>query len=170
VPGDKGAKVMSVVGPSGSGKTTLILGLLSWFQAQGLKVAVLKHSHKTILPEAGKDTGKFSRAGARAVALAAPGRLTLSRRYAGEPPLEEALAALAAAADLVLVEGYKTSDLPKIALVGPDLEEVLPDRSRVVALVSSAPREGALPVFQPGEIAALGRFIQDYLGLPETSA
>jgi molybdopterin-guanine dinucleotide biosynthesis protein B len=161
---------MSVVGPSGSGKTTLILGLLSWFQAQGLEVAVLKHSHQAILPEEGKDTGKFSRAGARAVALAAPGRLTLSRRYAGEPPLEEALAALAAAADLVLVEGYKTSDLPKIALVGPDLEEVLPDRSRVVALVSSAPREGALPVFQPGEIAALGRFIQDYLGLPETSA
>jgi molybdopterin-guanine dinucleotide biosynthesis protein B len=170
VPGDKGAKVMSVVGPSGSGKTTLILGLLSWFQAQGLKVAVLKHSHKTILPEAGKDTGKFSRAGARAVALAAPGLLTLSRRYAGEPPLKEALAALAEEADLVLVEGYKTSDLPKIALVGPGLEEVLPDRSRVVALVSSAPQEGSLPVFQPGEIAALGRFIQDYLGLPETSA
>jgi molybdopterin-guanine dinucleotide biosynthesis protein B len=169
VPVAERARVISVVGPSGSGKTSLILGLLEWFQAQGLTVAVLKHSHKTILPEEGKDTGRFSRAGARAVALAAPGLLTVSRRYAGEPPLEDALAALAAEADLILVEGYKTSDLPKIALVGPELEEVLPDRSGVVALVSSAPQEGTLPVFPPGEIAALGRFIKGYLGLPQGS-
>jgi molybdopterin-guanine dinucleotide biosynthesis protein B len=166
MPGAQGAKVMSVVGPSGSGKTTLILGLLSWFRDQGLKVAVLKHSHKTILPEEGKDTGKFSRAGAQAVALAAPGLLTVTRRYAGEPPLEAALAALADTADLVLVEGYKTSDLPKVALVGPELEEVPADRARVVALVSSSPQAGALPVFGPGEVAALGRFLKDYLGLP----
>jgi molybdopterin-guanine dinucleotide biosynthesis protein B len=160
------ANVISVVGPSGSGKTTLICGLLGWFGAQGLKVAVLKHSHKTIPPDDGKDTGKFRRAGAQAVALAAPGLLTVSRFFPGEPPLKAALAALAAAADLVLVEGYKTSSLPKIALVGPTLEEVLPDRSRVVALVSSDPVESELPVFRPEEIAALGRFIKEYLGLP----
>jgi molybdopterin-guanine dinucleotide biosynthesis adapter protein len=160
------ANVMSVVGPSGSGKTTLICGLLGWFGAQGLKVAVLKHSHKTIDPEGGKDTGKFSRAGAQAVALAAPGLLRISRFFPQEPPLQAALDALAGEADLVLVEGYKTSSLPKIALVGPTLEEVLPDRSRVVALVSSQPVHSELPVFHPEEIAALGRFIKEYLGLP----
>ena len=159
-------KVISFAGLSGSGKTTLICGLLGWFKAQGLKVAVLKHSHKAGLGDEAKDTGKFRRAGALAVALAAPGLLQVTRSCPAEPPLDEALAAIAADADLVLVEGYKTSPLPKIALVGPGLEKVLPDLSRVVALVSSSPVAAAVPVFHPGQIAELGRFIKKYLGLP----
>ncbi len=159
-------KVISFVGPSGSGKTTLICRLLGWLKAQGLRAAVLKHSHKPGLGDEDKDTGKFRRAGAQTVALAAPGFLQISRVLPQEPPLDAALAQLAPAADLILVEGYKTSHLPKIALVGPDLEAVLPDDSRVIALVSSGPVESALPVFHPGEVEALGLFIKNYLGLP----
>jgi molybdopterin-guanine dinucleotide biosynthesis protein MobB len=69
-------------------------------------------------------------------------------------------------ADLVLVEGYKTSSLPKIAMVGHDLEEVLSDFSRVIALVSSHPVESSLPVFHPRQVAELGLFIKEYLGIP----
>lgn len=160
------AKIMSFVGPSGSGKTELICRLLGWFGAQGLKVAVVKHSHKASLSDDGKDTGKFRRAGAQAVALAAPGLLQVTQSFPADPPLATVLAALPPEADLVLVEGYKTSPLPKIVLVGPDLEEVLPDHSRVVALVSPEPVESPLPVFHPRGIAELGRFIKEYLGLP----
>jgi molybdopterin-guanine dinucleotide biosynthesis protein MobB len=162
---ERSSKVMSFVGPSGCGKTTLICRLLDWFLAQGLRVAVLKHSHKTGLGDGGKDTGKFRQAGAQAVALAAPGLLQVSRFFPDEPPLSAALEALAPEADLILVEGYKTSSLPKIALAGPDLEPVRPDLSRVVALVSSAPVDSALPVFHPQEVAELGSFIREYLGL-----
>lgn len=158
------ANVITFVGSSGSGKTTLICGVLGWFKAQGLRVAVLKHSHKTGLG-GGKDTDKFLRAGAQAVGLAAPGLLQVSRSFASEPPLREALDALAEGADLVLVEGYKTSDLPKIVLAGPALEPVR-QVPPVVALVSSHPVDSALPVFHPREIEALGRFIKEYLGLP----
>jgi molybdopterin-guanine dinucleotide biosynthesis protein B len=159
--------IISVVGPSGSGKTTLICRLLGWFGAQGLKVAVLKHSHKPGLGDDDKDTGKFRRAGAQAVALAAPGLLQISRFLPHDPPLDAVLAAVAPDADLVLVEGYKTSSLPKIAMVGPNLEEVLPDFSRVIALVSSHPVESSLPVFHPRQVAELGLFIKEYLGIPQ---
>ena len=157
---------MSFVGPSGSGKTTLICELLGWFGTQGLKVAVLKHSHKTSLGDQDKDTGKFRRAGAATVALAAPGLLQISRSFPHEPPLDAVLAALTPDADLVLVEGYKSSRLPKIALVDPELARVLPDFSQVIALVSSEPVDSPLPVFRPGEISELGLFIKKYLGLP----
>lgn len=159
-----GDKALTFVGPSGSGKTELICRLLPWFEAQGLKVAVLKHSHKRNLGEAGKDTRRFAQAGARLVALAAPGLLQVTRYSSEDPPLPTVLAALAQDADLILVEGYKGSPLPKVALVAPAWETLLPDSSQVIALVSAEPVDSPLPVFHPQQIAELGAFIKKYLG------
>ncbi len=156
-------KAVAVVGPSNSGKTELICRLLEWFQAQGLEVAVLKHSHKVNLGDQGKDTGRFHRAGAGNVALAAPGLLQITRYLPEDPPVEKALAAWAPDVDLILVEGYKSSSLPKIALVGPGWKKVLQDCSRVIALVSREPYESRLPVFAPSQVAELGRFIKEFL-------
>lgn len=155
-------KAVAIVGPSNSGKTELVCRLLGWFQSQGLKVAVLKHSHKLNLGDQNKDTGRYRQAGARNLALAGPGLLQITRVLPGDPPVEEVLAAWAPDADLILVEGYKSSSLPKIALVGDQLEQVLPDFSQVIALVSADPDESPLPVFAPQQVAELGRFIRSF--------
>jgi len=159
------AKAIAIVGPSNSGKTELICRLVGHFQAQGLEVAVLKHSHKLDLGDQGKDTGRYHRAGARNVALAAPGLLQITRYLPADPPVEEVLASWAPDADLILVEGYKSGSLPKIALVGSELEKVISDYSQVVALVSPEPWESHLPIFAPQQVAELGRFIQTFLSL-----
>jgi molybdopterin-guanine dinucleotide biosynthesis protein MobB len=78
--------------------------------------------------------------------------------------LEAILAELAPAADLILVEGYKTSHLPKVGLAPPDVASKLPDYPRLLAWVSPRPLTTHLPVFNPLEVAAIGRFIQDQLG------
>lgn len=156
-------KAVAIVGPSGSGKTELICRLVGWFQAQGLEVAVLKHSHHSNIGDTAKDTGRYRRAGARNVALAAPGLLQTTRSLPADPPAEEVLAAWAPDADVILVEGYKSGALPKIALVGPDLEKVLTDHSRVIALVGEEAAATRLPVFSPSQTAELGRFIREFL-------
>lgn len=159
------ALAISIVGPSGSGKTELICRLLAWFATQGLKVAVLKHSHKLNLADDGKDTGRFRRAGAQVVALAAPGLLQITHSPPGDPPLREILAALAPQADLILVEGYKTGPLPKLALLAPGNPDSRTDYPQLIALVSPEPLQSSVPVFQPHQVAELGRFLQQYLGL-----
>jgi molybdopterin-guanine dinucleotide biosynthesis protein B len=151
------------VGPSNSGKTELICGLLAWFAAQQLRVAVLKHSHKQHLGDEGKDTWRYRQAGGRLVALAAPEVLQITRSYPGEPQLPVVLSELAPGVDLILVEGYKTSDLPKIGVVGVDAALALPDYSHQVAWVSPMPLATALPVFHPRQVSEIGRFIQDQL-------
>jgi molybdopterin-guanine dinucleotide biosynthesis protein MobB len=156
-------KAIAIVGPSNSGKTELICRLLEWFAAQGLKVAVLKHSHKLHLGDEDKDTGRYRQAGGRLVALAAPGLLQITRSVLAEPPLAAILAELAPAADLILVEGYKTSDLPKVGLVAPEAVSSLPDYPRLVAWVSVLPLPTHLPVFHPGQVAEIGHFIRDQL-------
>jgi molybdopterin-guanine dinucleotide biosynthesis protein B len=156
--------VLALVGPSGSGKTELICRLLAWFQGRGLRVAVLKHTFKQDLGDEGKDTGRYRRAGARLVALAGPGGLQTTRAWAGEPPLSQVLATLEPDADLVLVEGYKSSPLPKVALVPRGQASPL-DYPQLIALVSPEPQASTLPVFRPGQVADLGRFILEFLGL-----
>jgi molybdopterin-guanine dinucleotide biosynthesis adapter protein len=157
-------KAIAIVGPSNSGKTELICGLLKWFAGENLQVAVLKHSHQHILDDAAKDTGRYRAAGGRLVALAAPGLLQINRTTHGEPQLIAVLAELAPSVDLILVEGYKTSDLPKIGVVGPNAPAALPDYPRVVAWVSPTPLTTDLPVFAPSQVAEIGRFIQTQLG------
>jgi molybdopterin-guanine dinucleotide biosynthesis adapter protein len=157
-------KAIAIAGPSNSGKTELICGLLKWFAGGNLQVAVLKHSHKHILEDADKDTGRYRAAGGRLVALAAPGLLQISRTIHGEPQLMAILSELAPTVDLILVEGYKSSDLPKIGVVGPNAPAALPDYPRVVAWVSPTPLATDLPVFAPSQVAEIGRFILTQLG------
>ncbi len=158
-------KALSIVGFSGSGKTELICRLLDWLGRQGLRVAVLKHTHHPDPGDQGKDTWRFRQAGARVVALAAPGLLQISRSFSEEPSLAEILESLSPEADLVLVEGYKTGPLPKIAVLNPVLKERLPELSQIIALVSPTPAAVAVPVFHPGEVPAIGAFILSQLGL-----
>jgi molybdopterin-guanine dinucleotide biosynthesis protein MobB len=164
------SRAISIVGLSGSGKTELICRLLDWLVRQGLRVAVLKHTHHSDPGDRGKDTWRFRQAGARVVALAAPGLLQISHSFPAEPPLSEILASLSPEVDLTLVEGYKAGPLPKIAVLNPALEERLPDLSQVIALVGPAPATVAVPVFQPDEVAAIGAFILAHLGLPRPGA
>lgn len=127
-------------------------------------MAVVKHTFKQNLGDEGKDTGRYRRAGAPLVALVAPGVLQVTRAFPGEPPLAEVLATLTPDADLVLVEGYKSSPLPKVALV-PRGEANPPDYPHLLALVSPEPLAASLPVFQPEQVPELGRFLLKFLGL-----
>ncbi len=158
-------RALAIVGFANSGKTELICRLLPILAARGLKVAVLKHSHHgdPDLGERGKDTWRYRQAGAWAVALAAPGVLQVTRSFAGEPNLEEALAALAGEVDLILVEGYKTGPLPKVAVLRPEDGEEAPPYPNLIALVSDKPVASHLPVFQRDQVEGLGRWLYDYL-------
>jgi molybdopterin-guanine dinucleotide biosynthesis protein MobB len=157
-------RAIAVAGFANSGKTELICRLLPLLTARGLKVAVLKHSHHPDLDrlDQGKDTWRYRQAGAHAVALAAPGLVHVTRSFPGEPSLEQALAMLAAESDLIVVEGYKTGPLPKVAVLGPDEREV-PDYPNLLALVSDEPVDSPLPVFQRHQVDELAAWLYDYL-------
>ncbi len=158
-------RAIAFVGFANSGKTELICRLLPGLIGRGLQVAVLKHTHHPDLDQAdrGKDTWRYRRAGADAVALAAPGLLQITRSFPGDPPLEQVLGSLAGDADLILVEGYKSGPLPKVAVLGPGAGTDAPSYPNLIALVSDGRVNTTLPVFTPGQVEELGNWLYDYL-------
>jgi len=57
--------MIGIAGYSGTGKTTLIEKILPELKKQGLNIGIIKHiHHKLAIDVKGKDTDRFSRAGA----------------------------------------------------------------------------------------------------------
>ena len=105
-------KVISIVGAKKSGKTSLIVDLIAYLSEYG-KVGCIKHAHELDL-DASKDTGRFFNAGA-GIVIGASDEKTVT--ICGTKNLTDLIREMAdSGLDFVLVEGFKSSDLPKIAL------------------------------------------------------
>ena len=123
--------VLAVCGWSGSGKTTLLEAVIPALLRQGLAVAVVKHdAHGIDADRPGKDSDRLFRAGAD-VTLEGPGEAL--RRSHGDIELVSALRELLAGHDLVLVEGHKTTPVPKVWLASPTDPAPPPEAANVVA-------------------------------------
>ncbi len=113
-------KVAAITGFSGAGKTTLIVALIRRFVAAGERVGAIKHTHHLLNEERRGDTGAFLDAGAEPVVFAGNGEAVVFRhngvaraRYADERELLQFFGA----DDVVLVEGFKSSEAwPKVEL------------------------------------------------------
>ncbi|MFQ6075023.1 MAG: molybdopterin-guanine dinucleotide biosynthesis protein B [Candidatus Bathyarchaeia archaeon] len=104
------------------GKTRLIEELTGRLTAKGYRVCTAKHIAEGAFDTPGKDTWRHLRAGASTVIAATPKeliRITPSRA----PSLEAALKEVPEGVDVVLVEGFRRSEHPKV-IVGASADEV----------------------------------------------
>ena len=121
----RGMKVFGIAGRSGMGKTTLLEKLVAEFGRRGLSVSLIKHSHKDIeVDRPGKDSFRLREAGCQEVLLLGASRWALMHELRGaeEPPLDYLLSRIQRC-DLVLVEGFKESDLLKIEVWRPSTRQ-----------------------------------------------
>lgn len=131
---------------SGTGKTTLLTRLLPLLKQQGIRVGVVKHAHHLFeIDYPQKDSYELRHAGADQMLVASRQRTVwvaeLQDRQE-EPTLQETLQALdPTTLDLVLVEGFKRADIPKIELHRPALGKPLlfPADPDIIALASDEP-------------------------------
>jgi molybdopterin-guanine dinucleotide biosynthesis protein B len=109
-------RIFGIAGYSGMGKTSLLARLVPALVARGLTVSTIKHSHKDIeVDRPGKDSFRLREAGCQEVLLLGSTRWALMHELRGaeEPSLDYLLDRLQRC-DIVLVEGFKHGDFPKL--------------------------------------------------------
>ncbi len=136
-------KVFGIAGHSGMGKTTLLERLVPEISSRGLVVSLIKHSHKNIeIDRPGKDSYRLRDAGCSEVLLLGNDRWALMHelRGAAEPPLDYLLSRMQRC-DLVLLEGFKSGDFPKLEVwrAEPGKPTLWPDWPGIVAIASDSP-------------------------------
>ncbi|MBI2876044.1 MAG: molybdopterin-guanine dinucleotide biosynthesis protein B [Candidatus Tectomicrobia bacterium] len=106
--------IVSIVGRSDSGKTTFLEKLIPELTRRGYRVATIKHdTHGFEVDREGKDSWRHARAGAQAVVISSPRKLALIKQVEADLTLDQ-IAPLIGKVDLILTEGYKREDKPKI--------------------------------------------------------
>lgn len=168
--------VITMTGWSNSGKTTFTTRVVELLTSMGIRVGVIKHhGHKTGgVDVEGKDSWKYTQAGANPVILSA------SDQYAifvstpqGELSREELVAKIADDVDLVIVEGFRAEadgavEVYRNAAGHPDPKLASEERIALVtdnvALADQVRAEGK-PVFGLDEFEAVARYFLELAGI-----
>lgn len=164
-------RIVAISGVKNSGKTTLICRLLEIFKEKGLRVAVLKHDGHDFEPDVpGTDTYRQLQAGAYGTVVFSKGKYMLVKQ---QPQItEKELLEFFPEADLILLEGFKYSNYPKMEIVrkGNSAESVCnPKRLMAIATNLDAEEREALsipedvPLFELDNAKSIAEFIlSDY--------
>ena len=158
----KKVPIISFVGRSGSGKTTLLEKLIPELNRRGYRVAVIKHHPDPGLEtdSEGKDTWRMACAGADQVILAAPDQIVHWKFTQRENSLRE-IAATLQDVNLILTEGYKREDAPKIEISrGKESLPLLSLPEELVAAVSDRQLDLPIPLFGLDDVVGLADLIE----------
>ena len=163
-------RMFGIAGWSGSGKTTLMVKLLPELTGRGLTVSTFKHAHHNFdIDKPGKDSYEHRQAGASEVLISSSNRLALMRELRGDPePTLDELISLMKPVDLLMIEGFKHGDHPKLEVFRPSVgKALLADKDpNVVAVASDEELDSVnVPKLDLNNVSAIADFIIGYLSL-----
>lgn len=158
---------------SGTGKTTLLTQLIPLLKASNLRLGVIKHAHHNFeIDHPNKDSFKLRHAGTQQMIIASDtciAKIKDLNPHQNEINLQDLLSELNyAMLDLVLVEGFKHYNFPKIECHRPKLKKplIFPNDKSVIAIATDselATQPAHLPVLDLNDIAEIAGFIQSYI-------
>ena len=120
--------VVSFVARCGTGKTTLVISVIAELKSRGYAVGAVKHGPPNFESDRpGKDSYRYAQAGADSTLVFADNKLALVKQYQQPPPIGEVLAEYFGDVDIILVEGFKHEDLPRIEISRGALGHQLPE-------------------------------------------
>jgi molybdopterin-guanine dinucleotide biosynthesis protein B len=140
--------VVSVVGKSNVGKTTFLVKLIRELKRRGYKVGTIKHDRGGFeIDQPGKDTWRLAQAGSDVVAISSPQKMAMIRQVTTEVSLDEIIASLPPL-DIVITEGYKAANKPKIEVVRHAVaQELIFAPHELLAIVTDHPFEVSVSQF-----------------------
>ena len=159
--------ILGVIGFSGNGKTTLLSKLIPELINRDKSVSTMKHTHhKFDMDQPGKDSYRHREAGAKEVLLTSTNRWALLHELREEPEFDmEALIAKMAPVDILLIEGFKSHDYPKVEVHRPSTGKALLARedNTIIAVATDESLDGIdVQQIDLNDIGQVADFIIDH--------
>jgi len=151
---------VSFVGKKKSGKTTVVLGVIAELRRRGYRVAVIKHdTHGFDVDVPGTDSYRFRETGTEVVGISSPDKYVWLITTAEERSLKDLVRQISEPVDLVITEGFKKQDAPKIEVSR---------RARSTQLVSTPDELVGIASDQPFHAYPVPQFgLEDFRGLAD---
>ena len=146
--------IVSFVGKSNTGKTMLLEKVVSGLKLKGCRVAVIKHSpHGFDMDQPGKDTWRLANAGSNVVAISSPDRMAFIEHVNKELTLPQIEEHFRGQVDIILTEGYKNGNAPKILVLGAEqnLEQVYRN-DEILAIIPAHMSSLGVPQFDDDDV------------------
>lgn len=153
--------MIAICGVKNSGKTTVMEQLIALLSQKGIKIAAIKHDGHDFEGDAkGTDSWRHFRAGAFASVVYSNTKASIVRRE--EKPRLEDIAALFPDVDLILCEGQKNAEMPKIEVVRNEISDrPYCSEDEVLAYVTDLPLCVSVPVYRFEELEAVAELIYE---------
>ena len=159
--------LLFVAGKSGSGKTTILEGLIPELKKKGLRVGTVKHHHSNFTMDIpGKDSWRHKMAGAEKTIISSPNRIGIVMDVDHDHSPEE-LTRFLTDMDIVLVEGYKGENLPKVEIFRQEIHKrplCIQDKN-LIAMITDTKLDLSVPRFGLDDMKELADFIVRYFGI-----
>jgi len=157
--------VVSFIGNSNSGKTTLVVQIVGRLKTLGYRVATVKHAaHGFDIDRPGKDSYRFREAGSDVTVISSPTQLALVKNKNVEASLSQVIDLIGKTVDIILVEGYKETLVPKIAVMASesDMGMLIGKQNILAILIAGAPVDG-IPQFTDRDIGNIVNLLLDLI-------
>ena len=141
--------------------------LVALLKQYGLRVGTIKHDvHGFVMDRPGKDTWRHKQAGALTTVISSPNQIGMVRDVDHDHQPHELLP-LFSGMDIVLIEGFKRANLPKIEVYRSESKKMpaCKDDPFLMAVVSDTPLQWGVPVYSFEDMKELADHIITKLAL-----
>jgi len=154
--------VISIVGKSGVGKTTVLERVIHEIKMRGYRVGTVKHdTHGFEMDKPGKDSWRHAQAGSDTVVVSGPHKMALIRKVDEEMALDD-IVSLMGDVDLVITEGYKRGNKPKIEVSRLERgRELLCQPEELIATMTDYPVDLPVPRFDLDDAAGVVDLLEE---------
>jgi molybdopterin-guanine dinucleotide biosynthesis protein B len=155
-------KIIAIVGKSNSGKTTLLEKLVAELTRRGYRIGTAKHAHHGFeMDTKGKDSWRHRNAGASATLVISEDKVALIKN--DKKSYLEKMESYLSDNDIILAEGFKRQNLPKIEIFriqGIHKSPLCMEDENLIAFVTDSDHTPNVPIFGLEDTGGLADFIE----------
>ena len=155
------SKIIGIIGLKDVGKTYYASLIIKLLVKKGYQVGSIKHAHNDFdIDKPGTDSFKHREAGSNQVIISSSKRWAkiTENNNENEKSLDELTQELHNV-DIVVVEGFKKDNHPKIEILSKGLKNRNKETNNIIAIVSDDLKDTITPVFKENDIENLVEFV-----------